>query len=60
MTEAQQRRVVQAMAETQTMLERLEQRYGRRQEHLQTDDDRQLIAFYRKHVAKLTKMLEAA
>lgn len=60
MTQDQRRRTVHAMTETQQMLEKLETQYERRPEHLRTDDDRDLIGFYRGHVAKLAAMLEAA
>lgn len=59
MTQNQLGRTIRAMRETKQMLENLELRYGRRPEHLQTDEDRRLIDDYRKHVAKLTAMLDA-
>lgn len=50
-------RIIQALNETQRMLEKLETQYERRPEHLRTDDDRNLIGFYRQHVVKLAGML---
>lgn len=58
MTQEQHRRVNQAMTETQQMLAKLEAAYERRPAHLRTDEDRNLIAFHHRHIAKLTAMLE--
>lgn len=52
-----QARVVKALNETQQMLEKLENKYTQRPEHLRTLEDSKLINFYRNHVAKLTSIL---
>jgi hypothetical protein len=57
MTHEQSKRVIQAMDETQRMLAKLETAYDRRPDHLRTDEDRKLIDFHHRHVAKLAAML---
>jgi len=58
MTPEKLRRVNRALYETDKMREKLERAYALRPAHLRTDDDRNLIEFYRGHCARLTDMLE--
>ena len=60
MTNQQILRVVAAMNETQQMLAKFETAYGRRPEHLRTNEDRKLIDFYRNHAVKLAAILTPA